>query len=184
MDAGTYEARCEYRESRRPGMMQQLYDANFKQEREVYDDQHQIAVKIAKHRKAIERLEKKQNSLWPKSWVETIVVPLAAKLAEHFNLKFEIYGPFGLRSTTSIYLLSDPKKGIVDSETYSITLTPHVVGDGMTVCYYETGEKDATYPPGSIGDLNGYGNVEAPLPDTIEEIIPLMRHSEGKENNP
>ena len=184
MDTGAHEARREHRESRRPGMMQQLYEANFKHEQEVHEELHQIAVKIDKHRRSIERLEKKRDSLWPKGWVDMIVIPLAAKLAEHFNLEFEIYGPFGLRCATSIYLLSDPKKGIVDSETYSITLTPHDDGNGMTVCYYETGEQNAMYPSGSLGDLNGFGKVEEPLPDTLEEILPLMRHSKGKENNP
>lgn len=40
---------------------------------------------------------------------------------------------------------------------------------------YDTGEKTGDYQNGSIGELNGFNNVTAPLPDTIPEIAALLR---------
>lgn len=149
-------------------MMQELYNNYTKTREEIKKVDDRIA-----------RLERKRRSLEEKSsWVTQIVTPLAEKLAEHFGLFYEIYGPFGLGARTSIYLRADMTKSIVEADTWGITLSPSFQ-DGRPVLYYETGEKTNDYQRGSIGELNGWNNRLAPLPDSVEEIAELMNFSKG-----
>lgn len=167
---------------RKNPMMNELYDACAQDEKDCRQAVEALDAKIRKHTASIQRLEKKRDKISTRGWVQMIVIPLAEKLAEHFGLKYEIYGPFGLRCETSIYLLADLEKGIVKSDTWGLTLTPHYDGeDNRTICYYETGEETPGYEPGSIGWLNGFNRVEAPLPDSFEEIVKLMRFLPGHE---
>lgn len=120
--------------------------------------------KIEKREAALDRLKAKRDKLWDSvSWVDDIVKPLALSLREHTAAdNFKVYGPFGLRAYTSIYL----EKG---NMTGGITLT---MNDGKL--FYDTGEKTGDYEHGSIGELNGFDNVTAPLPDDVSEITALL----------
>lgn len=130
---------------------------------------------IERAKRRIERLEKKRNEVFfAENWVEGIVDPLAQELATRTGLCYEIYGPFGLRCETSIYLRKDMSKKITEQETRSITLTPGDDGNGNRTVFYDTGETDGSYQKGSIGHLNGMHHKTAPLPDTIEEIEALL----------
>ena len=136
-----------------------------------------IDARIIQRKKQIERLEKKREKYGYVSWYDTVVTPLMYALEEETGLQGEIYGPFGLRAETTIYLRKDMSKSICDQETWSIELTTN--GDDVTC--YATGRQLEHYPEGSIGWLNGFGKEELPLPDTIEEIVKLLRHSKGSE---
>lgn len=57
----------------------------------------------------------------------------------------------------------------------SITLTPEVCGDAVKL-HYDTGRLIHECVPGSIGELNHFGNDTLLLPDTIEEITGLLHH--------
>ena len=41
---------------------------------------------------------------------------------------------------------------------------------------YETGEVSDRYEPGTVGYVNGLNNITARLPDSVEEILGLLRH--------
>lgn len=130
---------------------------------------------IENAKKCIERLEKKRDEIFfSEGWVGGIVDPLAQELAARTGLCYEIYGPFGLRCETSIYLREDMSKRITEQETRSIYLVPVHDEDGNYVIHYETGETKDGYQKGSIGYLNGMHRKTAPLPDTIEEIEALL----------
>lgn len=144
------------------------------QERELEKKRAAIDKKIAERRAQIERLEKRRERLLGVSWVEGIVEPLAAALASLTGLLWEIYGPFGLRSATSIYLREDMSRSITEQTTRSIHLVPMHNKDGGYILHYETGEIDGSYQKGSLGELNGMNRKTAPLPDTIEEIEKLL----------
>lgn len=140
--------------------------------------------KIRERKAQLERLEKRRKKVPQTSWVEGIVEPLARTLANRTGLSSEIYGPFGLNCTTSIYLRKDMSKSIVEQPTRSITLIPRYgenlhYWDDDFIIYYQTGEKTNRYAPGTIGELNGMNNVAAPLPDTIEEIEKLLIYSDA-----
>lgn len=131
--------------------------------------------KAERLKKQIEKLEKQKDDIFfGRNWVKGIVEPLAEVLAERSGLKYEIYGPFGIRCSTSIYLRADMSRSITEQETRSITLTPATSEDGTEYCNYDTGEKIDSYEAGSIGWLNGFNNKSAPLPDTLEEIEKLL----------
>lgn len=132
---------------------------------EKKDELKAIDEKIEKREAALERLKAKRNKMCDNlSWVKMLVHPLADELKNLVGAeKYEVYGPFGLRAETSIYLRKGNRSG-------GITLTPH---DKFRL-YYDTGEKRGYYEDGSIGALNGMDNVEAPLPDDISEIAALL----------
>lgn len=145
----------------------------------MYEDTEKIREKIQEKEKQLERLKKKlkkrENDYYEKdypNWIETIVKPLMHDLEKHTGLYGEIYGPFGICCKTLIYLREDMEKSITEQSTLHITLEPPM-DDGKI--YYETGEIKSRYAKGSIGELNGMNNVMVVLPDTIEEIVALLR---------
>lgn len=146
--------------------------------------EEQIQEDIQKAKKTIERAEKRIERLQAKqikvgrnypSWVDEIVETLAMELANRLHKNFEIYGPFGLRCETSIYLFDCADKGITEQETWSIRITPGRLDLGEI--YYDTGEVTKEFGSDTIGYMNGMNNVSKPLPDDIEDIIKLLRHS-------
>lgn len=144
------------------------------QEREREKKRAAIDEKISERRAQIERLEKRRERLLCAGWVEGIVEPLAAALASLTGLSWEIYGPFGLRAETSIYLREDMSRSITEQTTRSIHLVPMHNKDGGYVIHYETREIDDSYQKGSLGEINGINRKTAPLPDTLEEIEKLL----------
>lgn len=149
--------------------------ANWNREHELYfEKQNKLEESVAR---AKNRLEKHQR-LYP-TWIEGIVKPLAMELAELRGMQYELYGPFGLRAATSIYLTPKGSDGnIVKNDTWSITITIGKPNDKWEA-YYDTGKCDSFYPQNSIGKLNGFDKEIALLPDTIEEINALLRFSPG-----
>ncbi|MEG1894607.1 MAG: hypothetical protein RR162_00105 [Oscillospiraceae bacterium] len=141
--------------------------------------------KIIQKQEQLKRLEKRREKAPCTNWVRGTVVPLAKRLEELTGLTHEIYGPFGLTCSTSIYLRKDMTKSICDQETRSITLRPDWDGQHEFCIKYETGEMENYYPSGSLGDLNGMGKATKRLPDTIEEILAILvtsgRHGEATE---
>ncbi|WP_195985337.1 hypothetical protein [Clostridium sp. D33t1_170424_F3] len=144
------------------------------QERENEKQREVIDMKIAARLAQIERLKKRRERLFGVDWVKGIVEPLAAVLAARAGLSWEIYGPFGLRSATSIYLREDMSRSITEQTTRSIHLVPMHNENGGYIIHYETGETDDSYQKGSLGERNGMNRKTAPLPDTIEEIEKLL----------
>lgn len=137
--------------------------------------------KIIQKQGQLERLEKRRQKAPWTNWVSGTVAPLAKRLEELTGLTHEIYGPFGLTCSTSIYLRKDMTKSICDQETRSITLRPGWDRQHEFCITYETGEMESNYPSGSLGDLNGMGKATKPLPDTIEEILALLVTSGANE---
>lgn len=145
----------------------------------MYEDTERIREKIQEREKQIERLkkklEKRKNSYYEKDfsgWIETIVKPLMRDLEKHTGLHGEIYGPFGLCCKTTIYLREDMERSITKQSTLHITIEPPMDNGKI---YYETGEVKEGYAKGSIGELNGMNMVMAELPDTIEEIVAVLK---------
>lgn len=129
---------------------------------------------IRKLQESIKKLKVKKGKIKYPNWIEDIVEVLAQRLAEKLNKKYAIYGPFGLRAETTIYLINDEKKSITEQETWSITLTPGDLTKGEI--FYDTGEKTNDFSPNTTGAINGMNNVREPLPETIDEIVALLRY--------
>lgn len=98
------------------------------------------------------------------NWLDSAVSSLAVDLEEATGKPVTISGPLGLRAEVYIDVGDD-----------FIRLTPAFPEDEGFRLYYDTGETTNTYQMGTLGDWNGMNNVSAPLPDTLEEIIKLLR---------
>ena len=147
----------------------------------AYQNECEIIKKLEKKIEWHEKKKRKMNT-------DTILIPLATEICKRKGFKhFEIYGPFGLTCETSIYFSNIPhtetdkmqtKIDICKVDTWGITLTP--TNKCESEYEYWTGEQTNDYQQGSIGWLNGMNNVYKPLPNDIDEIIKLLRFSEGR----
>lgn len=122
---------------------------------------------IRAHNRSLRKLEKNCPM-----WVNDIFIPVCNAISKELGAPYEIYGPFGLGCETTAYFSADP--GSFEKEFYGLTVVP--TGElGKTRLLYYTGEKKGTYQKGSIGELNGFNNVTALLPDSLEEIMEIVR---------
>ena len=155
-------------------MLEELYASYRKHGAKV----RKIQDSIAKQQARLQKLENKSG------WYQQVLVPLAERLSKELNMPYEIYGPFGLGSEVSIYFFANGVKGnICEEDVYGITLHPasrhcedwKVPYEDRFYLTYNTGEKRNYYAEGTIGWLNGFSNVEAELPDSVEEIIKIVK---------
>lgn len=98
------------------------------------------------------------------SWMDTAIAALAVDIEEYTGIPVTVSGPFGLRAEVML------KSG----ERY-LTICPDFQGEGLQL-YYDTGKTTQRHPPLSLGDFNGFNNVQERLPDTLEAIVSLFRH--------
>lgn len=146
---------------------------------EIEAEKERLEARIERANKQLVRLEEKECKLHRPSRYD-VIEALAKKLSEHYGLPYEIYGPFGLECETSIYLRKDMSKSICDQKTISIRLRPFGDRENDWITY-DTGERTNRYAKGSMGELNGYNSVYAPLPTDFNEILKLMTYEEKDE---
>ena len=165
----------------------ELYDAYLAKERE----ERRINERIIDRELQIARLEKKKSKLG--GWHANLVIPLAEILTPLLECEsYEILGPFGLRAETSIWFKK--KDSTAKYCDYSLTLTVHnewetdnhykgqYCMNTMKSVHlrYDTYERDNSYERGSIGELNGFNKIEAPLPESIDEIVKIIKSRKGE----
>lgn len=102
------------------------------------------------------------------SWMDCAITALALDIEEATGKPVTISGPFGIRCEVLICV------GEEKSERKFIRVTPEFPGKGFKI-YYDTGETKDRFAPGTIGYINGMNCVSAPLPDTLEEILKLLK---------
>lgn len=161
--------------------MQEIYAGYLEQEKNV----RRLEEKIADKQRQLRRLEKKMKYT---SWLDYILHPMAKALTPMLNCtEYEILGPFGIKGETSIWF----KKKDSNAEycDYSLTVTLHCdYNDDSTykgvyihhstksvTLKYDTGARDNSYQPNSLGELNGFNKIEAVLPDDLNEIVKIIR---------
>lgn len=98
------------------------------------------------------------------SWLDSAIAALAVDLEEYIGKPVEVSGPFGLRAEVMFKV----------GDTYTIITPSFDKKDGGFKLYYDTGKQTEGYPPQSLGAWNGFNNVQAPLPDTFEEISAII----------
>lgn len=107
-------------------------------------------------------------------WLDTSIRPLAADLAEATKLAAKVSGPFGLRAECVIYLNENGAEG----KRKYLVITPWFnCEDEETeiILCYDTGEVKNKYEPNTLGDFNGMNNVMKRLPETLPEIVSILR---------
>lgn len=135
----------------------------------------ELEKRAAKKRLAAEQQETKLRKLPTVDWKDEVVVPLAEEMGKRLGKHPLISGPFGLGAKVTIFLVDDLKVRHLEQDRLEITVEPDFE-DKKLVLNYETGEVADDYPPNSIGAMNGLNNVTARLPDSIEEIINLLKY--------
>lgn len=159
----------------------EIVDDFIKKSNTYYEKRQTLENQIAKCQQKLKKLKSP-------SWINNIIVPLAKEIKNRLGKKaYEIYGPFGCECETSIYFADKGKDGdieITKVPTLSLTVRPHWIHDetysrtiGFELTYW-TGNETNEYAKGTIGELNGLNYVFAPLPNSIEEIIKLLRTNE------
>ena len=166
----------------------ELYESYLSKDKE----ERRINERIIDYEMKISRLEKKKSKIG--GWHDTLVIPLAKTLTPLLDCeKFEILGPFGLRGETSIWFKK--KDSTAKYCDYHLTVTVHNEFEHDTsykghYCSsstkhielrYDTGVRDNSYERGSIGELNGFNKIESPLPESIEDIVNLIKEKSTKE---
>ena len=98
------------------------------------------------------------------NWLDAAVAPFIVDLEDATGEEVEAGGPYGLRAEVRISI------GSAANRRY-LTVTPAFDDDGNLQLYFDTGEKRAKHGAGTLGDLHGFNNIDAPLPDSISEIL-------------
>ena len=153
----------------------------------IVDEINKTADLAQKYRDKAEEMDRKLKDLRKKranaitaNWKDNVVVPLAAELAKRTGKKhFTVLGPAGLSSTVYVSLHDDEEyQSLVVREEPYLTIelqAQHGECGELTGLLYETGE---TVPnpckPGTVGALGGLNRATAPLPNSIDDIIPLL----------
>jgi len=101
-------------------------------------------------------------------WKDFILLPLVREVGMRLNMEYEVSGVFGLRLECYITVKDE-------NNSYICCTTPGFCGDEFFSLYYDTGERIKP----RHNDLNGFDNVVKPLPESIEELIELMKEREG-----
>lgn len=166
--------------------LQELYNAYILKSQE----ERRINERIVDRQLQIKRLENKKRKLT--GWIDNLVKPLAEILTPLLECeKYEILGPFGLRAETSIWFKKpnstathcDYRLCLTVETSYhkNYTYKGEYCSPVMSNVYlqYDTGKRKSEYQQGSIGYLNGFNTIEEPLPDSIEEIVQIIKQQKG-----
>ena len=161
--------------------VKQIVDA-YNEAVNAYEEKHK------KYKESLERAQRRLDKLtrnYP-TRIKMFIIPLAHAIMEKTGLKYyEIYGPFGLTSETSVYFANEGNRGDIDIcnvETWSLTFTWKFGEKGELIPLVWTGEKTNEYEVGTIGYYNNMDNVYVPLPDDLDAVIKMMRHSTKDED--
>ena len=128
--------------------------------------------KISWHTRRIKSLEDKRYSLNYPSWTKEYLRPILDELAMQtpdITWDFERLLVFGLRSECPVF--GRNKEQVLTG----ITFTIH-----ENQLYYDTGETKRNFSSDTLGDLNGFNNVSAPV-ECLNTLLVHVRKRLEKE---
>lgn len=148
-----------------------------------YEQRHYLENRIRMRREQIERLHKRLDKLKYPHFHDALK-EIGEYICERTGYEYRILGPFGLRCESSLWIV-DPKKDKgetgVSNIVWSLCVNAKSNKDNTQYLVYDTGEQKSGYHPNSLGALNGFNNVEAILPNTIEEVWEIMKKMKERE---
>lgn len=122
--------------------------------------------KINWHEKHIKRLQNKSHALNHPSWTNEYLRPILEELATQtpdIIWDFKYLNVFGLRCECPVFGRNS------ENILAGITFTHH-----EDQLFYDTGETTRNYAPGTLGALNGFNKISAPV-DSIETLLVYVR---------
>lgn len=131
--------------------------------------------RAGRKREEAKRQEEKLRKMPVVDWKEEVIIPLAEEMAKRIGKHPVVFGPCGIGAKVTICLTDDPAAKWTEQDRLELTIEPDFE-DGRMIFNYETGEVSDRYEPGTVGYVNGLNNITARLPDSVEEILGLLRH--------
>lgn len=141
---------------------------------QLLDEANGLEKEAAKKLREAKGVYKELGTLDYGDWMSDILWPLADELARRVGKHPQLSGPAGLGAKLTIALVDDPDKRSYEQESLEITVEPAFEGESIFF-NYETGSVSDRYKPGTVGYVNSLNNTTARLPDSIEEILGLLR---------
>ena len=145
-----------------------------------------IEDKIKATRLKIAKMEEKNNRLRSKSnWINTIIIPFAKEMCiELSKAKYEILGPFGIGSETSVWFF-DTAQERKDCNVWSIIFRPdyHNANPcGVLIKDYNVSYNH--YDKNTIGALNGfnYPSIKPPADADLKWFKQYITNSKHKDD--
>lgn len=128
------------------------------------------------------RLCSKMNGMRDVHWTDSLIRPLLVEIEERTGWEFDNKDDlrtFGLRGECPAHIDSGETNeyGFKKYKAYIIFTTDLDRRDDGTWHWelrFDTGERVENYPPGSIGELNGFGNKTAKV-ESVEQIIEFLQ---------
>lgn len=128
-----------------------------------------------KKRAAAKWQEEKLRKMPVVNWKNEVIIPLAKEMAKRLGKYPVVFGPCGIGAKVTICLIDDPETNCLKQDRLELTVEP-AFEDEHIFFNYETGKVSDRYEPGTVGYVNGLNNITASLPDSVEEILGLLRH--------
>jgi len=119
------------------------------------------------------RIEKKQQD---NHWTTNLIEPIMDLVRNRFpQLSWDTTRliPMGLRCSVSVFGYEEGK----DTCSVALTFTPRNADNSFIA--FDNGKKGIGYPNGTLGNLNGFDNVETPLTD-IELLFGYIQYQLDK----
>ncbi len=130
--------------------------------------------KAAKERQIAENLRAKLQKMPAVDWKQEVIEPLAEELAKRTGKKSIVVSPRGIGAKVTIILIDDPIGAWITQDRLELTVEPDFE-DGRMVFDYETEAASNRYEKGTLGEPNGLNNVTERLPDSVDEIMGLLK---------
>lgn len=163
----------------------QAYKAAKEEEKKVFDEyekkEEQLAAAAERYRRIAERKDKEREKMtrrkWESQkthWTDNIVKPLMDEISQITGIRFDTSDlrTYGISCRCPVSAKDENGKYLA-----WVTFVPD---DEIKINMY-SGEMCDRYPKGSIGELNGYNNIEEPV-TSIESILDNLRRNFPKLN--
>jgi len=161
--------------------MKTIIETYLKKESFNHSQRLKIEGRIEQRKAQIVRLQKKLDKLGWVSWIDEIIKPIAEMLIKKMpDRYFEIFGPFGMNSETSIHFY---KNGVTNNNRFdgdnckSITFRPRNLDIGELVLV-DYSEDTHQYKEGTLAELNGENYRTVPMKKSIDELFSWMNEQE------
>lgn len=128
------------------------------------------------------KLSQKLNAEHGVYWTECLLRPLLVEIEERTGWLFDNKDDlrtFGLRAECPVFIMGDGFNEYgLPRVNASITFTIRIIHEDGELwrfeLYYDTGEYVESYPAGSIGAMNGFGNKTVKV-ESVEQVIEFLR---------
>ncbi len=139
-----------------------------------YEEEAKRIIEMAKKKKDEAEQIREQVRNDQLNWIDAVVIPLATALGEATGLHHRVIGPCGICCRIDVILYADKERQYIFQPHKVIALQPDFREEGFSL-RYETGKQTDRFAKGTVGELNGMNNETEVLPNSIDEILKLMR---------